>query len=205
MKFLLALLVAFIMVAEPVGSEENVIVSKNLFSPSRTPPANPKDGENPSLSPGEIQLDGIFFFNNQKMALLKISNKDSYIVAKEGDRIGSYQLLSIEKNHIVIDQKGTQHIVKLISPSKPTPPISIPLPVVRQEAPQPAKPQERQKSEAQQQEGSVKDRIEFPLTLTPEEFEKLPPEQREELVKKINEAMAVKASKIIKKKEGNQR
>lgn len=151
--------------------------------------------------------------------------KNPYITVSEGGQAGSYKVVSIQKSEVIVEQGGEQVVIPLVKPNKQPPPISVPLPVVSpaigsssvstksdggssgkpqtqpekatttsqsSESPQPQFDSEIVVGETLPQEG---EQLRFP---SPEEFEKLGQEEKEELIKKMQSTM-VKKVKNLKK------
>lgn len=153
------------------------------------------------------------------------AKKNPYITVPEGGQAGSYKVVSIQKSQVIVEQGGEQLVIPLVKPNKQPPPISVPLPVVSPAIgsspastksdggssgqPQPqtekatttSRPSESSQpqfhseivvGETSSQEG---EQLRFP---SPEEFEKLGQEEKEELIKKMQTTMGKKIKSLKK-------
>ncbi|SFM41360.1 hypothetical protein [Thermodesulforhabdus norvegica] len=185
------------------AEESSVIVEKNLFSPDRKPPEQSTTSEINTSEPFEnedLQLYGIIIYETprglEKKAILSVNKKflppdieDRYLFVKEGESIGPFKVVSIEKNKISVEYSEKSYVISLYSPAKkntsPPPPIPAPL--------QPH-PSEKEKSEPAR-EG----RISF------EEFKRLSPEEKEKLIERMKQAFVERMEKMSEKESKNEK
>lgn len=170
----------------------------------------------------------VFKVNTPALIGEEKARKSPYVTVSEGGQIGSYKVVSVQKSQVVLEQGGQQTTIQLFKATKQTPQISVPLPVVSTAPAQPAntpgsspmpQPQPSPQGSPGETSGStpsgvqqqqpnvsppqephpageqVSEKMPFP---SPEEFEKLSPEQKEEVVKKMQNVMGAKV-KAMKK------
>ncbi|MGC8720495.1 MAG: hypothetical protein ACP5TY_10875 [Thermodesulforhabdaceae bacterium] len=191
-----------------------------------TPQASPSDLQLDGILFWGDKKFAVFKVNTQALAGEEKTRKSPYVTVPEGGQIGSYRVVSIQKAQVVVEQGGQQTTIPLVRSTKQPPPISVPLPVVpaqpvkspttpsatpvpqpftgeHRTEPQPSTPpnaQDQQPAFAPSQESEASgeqpsSQMSFP---SPEEFEKLSPEQKEEVVNKMRSIMGAKL-KTMKK------
>ncbi|MEJ5300079.1 MAG: hypothetical protein WHS38_03740 [Thermodesulforhabdaceae bacterium] len=225
--------------------QQDLVVENNLFSPTRTPPSTSKQHDNATtqISPSDLQLDGVILTKDKKRAIFKVNpnilgdekaKKNPYVTVPEGGQIGSYKIISVQKNQVIADQNGQQVVIPLIKTGKAPSPITVHLPTVslspatptqsakQPPAPQPpagaghpspkgttpAEPAPGEQIQPQSQplpspfqggQAEVEEVSTQPPLPAPEDFEKLSPEQKEEVIKKMQSTMERKIKSNIQK------
>ncbi|MCX7822900.1 MAG: hypothetical protein N2260_05605 [Syntrophobacterales bacterium] len=210
------LFVFFFATVGQAQSMKDPVVENNLFAPNRSPQGGSQsDTQSSKISSSDIQLDGILLLGGKKQAIFKVNpsvigeekaSKGSYITISEGGKVGSYRVVSIQKSQVILEQTGEQVVIPLMKPNKQTPPVSIPPPVMPPMVnPPTASPKETKQSlttpspgssplasESIQTEGEQQP---FP---SPEAFEKLSPEEKEEWVKRMQDEVGKRIKRIKK-------
>lgn len=215
---------------------QDPVVDNNLFAPDRSPHRmSQSDAQSPKLSPSDLQLDGILLLGNKKQAIFKVNpgilgddktKKSPYITVSEGEQVGSYKILAVQKLQVVVEQGGEQVVIPLVKSTKQPPPISVSLPSVSPvttSPPAPIKgsepgrirqiqgsperfpavpssqnmPQPQVQSEVTTAENPQQEFEQQPFP-SPEEFEKLSQEEKEELIKKMQDVMERRVKRVKK-------
>lgn len=219
---------------------QDPVVDNNLFAPDRSPHRiSQSDTQSPKLSPSDLQLDGILLLGNKKQAIFKVNpgilgddkaKKGPYITVSEGEQVGSYKIVAVQKLQVIVEQGGEQVIIPLVKSTKQPPPISVSLPSispVTSSPPAPARggepakikqfqtppekfpavptapnvpqsmPQPQAQSEVTTAENPQQE-LEQQAFPSPEEFEKLPQEEKEELIKRMQDVMERRVKRMKK-------
>ncbi len=147
-----AVLMLVLITVSSAHSEEPPMVEKNLFSPDRRPGvagvAAPEQRESRS-GPLSVQLDGVFIYGDQKIALLRMKSQppggagrkgeetSPYVRVREGDSVGEYRVTKIESRSVTLEKDGEKQDIALFAKNKisppvqamPTAPVAAPVPV----------------------------------------------------------------------------
>jgi hypothetical protein len=151
-----------------------IMVDQNLFSPDRKPPTDQPAA--PSQQPGgqnlqvkSIQLDGVFFRDEKRTALIRLKSpmatptapgpqkgkkpESPFKRVTEGEQLGDFVVSKIDGKSITLEKDGEAHVVRLFAEGKVLPPLA-PAAVPRVPAPNaPQQPGEDQAVAGQMQPG----------------------------------------------------
>ncbi len=135
----------------PLFAATPIMVEKDLFSQDRKPPLPQSESMSseragPGMAIGNIQLDGVVFRNNSRVALLRLKNipmsapgQEAYpvspfVTVRVGDRVNEYRVTKIELQSVTLERSGRTYTLGLFSanriaaPASPPPSIAAPSP-----------------------------------------------------------------------------
>lgn len=123
-----------------------IMVDRNLFSPDRKPPTDQPAAQNQqpgrqNLQVRSIQLDGVFFRDDKKTALIRMKNptgtagprregekgkgtESPFRSVTEGEQLGDFIVSRIEGKSITLEKDGETHVVRLFAEGKVLPPLA---------------------------------------------------------------------------------
>jgi len=111
-----------------------VVIEKNLFHPERRPVILQRSKTHSKMKPfaKAIQLDAVFYFEDQKVALIRVdssvlgiespSSGSPYIRVQEKETVGNIQVVAIEPAKIILRDHGSTFEVPLFQEGKLSPP-----------------------------------------------------------------------------------
>jgi hypothetical protein len=119
-----------------------IMVEKNLFARDRKPPspesdASPAQSNKPGLSAKSIQLDGVLMQGDLRKAILRLKGQlpgaekgkgqKPFVIVKEGDKVGDFQVVKIENRSLSLEKDGQTEVINLFGEGKVViPPPSVP-------------------------------------------------------------------------------
>ena len=130
----MCLLLVLCGVSGPIFAATPIMIEKNLFSEDRKPPSPQSDSASSEpagqgMAIGNIQLDGVVFRNNSRLALLRLKNvpigtgalgnpSSPFVSVHVGEMVNDYRVAKIDVQSVTLEKSGQTYMIGLFSANK---------------------------------------------------------------------------------------